>query len=206
MEGRLLFAGAAMLVVLAPGVYAGEEPHYRARAAAECPQDAVDAHVREQIALYGPRSKDREHFGFIYVLNGEIRSAVIRGHACAGADACSVDTADAAPLIPRGAKVLGEWHTHPQTGKASLLSPDDVRGARSNRHIRCYSAYYSQPDGDVYAWNPFQSSVPTAMHSAVFIDNYRRAARGDVRVAQVIARRPPADSPAEEQDENPAGP
>lgn len=184
MDARLLFASAAVFIFFSPGLYAGDGPHYRARAAAECPQDAVDAHVREQIAWYGPRSKDREHFGFIFVINGEIRSAVIRGHRCAGSDACSVDTADAAPLIPSGAKVLGEWHTHPQSSKASQLSADDVRGARNNRHIRCYSAYYSQPDGDVYAWNPSQTSVPTAMSSVVLIGNYRREVRDDVRLAR----------------------
>ena len=70
--------------------------------------------------------------------------------------------------------MLGEWHSHPQSSKAGLLSADDVRGARNNRHIRCYAAYYSQPDGDIYAWNPFQTSVPTAMFSRAFIGNYLR--------------------------------
>jgi hypothetical protein len=173
MDARVWFMGSAFLCLGALNVRANDAPDYRSTAAANCPQDGVDSHVREQFALYGPRSVDHEYFGIIFVLDGELKSAVVRGGRCGKSESCSVDTAKAAPLIPRGAKVLGEWHTHPHLSKARLLSADDVRGARNNRHIRCYAAYYSQPDGDIYAWNPFQTSVPTAMKSIVLIGNYR---------------------------------
>jgi hypothetical protein len=120
---------------------AAEETHaYRIAAKAECPLDAVDAHVREQIAKYGPLSSDREYFGFIFIVKGEIGSAITRGRLCYSHTSCAVDTALAAPRIPKGAKVLGEWHTHPKLSSA-LLSDDDVRGAQNNRRIRCYARH-----------------------------------------------------------------
>ena len=142
MDARLWFVSASLLVLATADVRGGQDPDYRKAAAVECPQDAVDAHVREQIASYGPRSKDREYFGFIFFFEGAIGSAVIEGRSCPNSNSCSIDTAKAAPLIPKGAKVLGEWHTHPQLGKATNLSAEDVRGAQNNRHIRCYAAYY----------------------------------------------------------------
>jgi len=174
MDARVWFFGVSLLALGTHVARGAQTPDYRVAAAAACPQDIVDAHVREQFAVYGPLSRDREYFGFIFAFEGAIGSAVIQGRTCFKSDSCSIDTAKAAPLIPKGAKVLGEWHTHPQSIKALGLSPDDVRGARNNRHIRCYAAYYSQPDGDIYAWNPFQSSVPTAMFSRVLIGSYRR--------------------------------
>jgi hypothetical protein len=183
MDIRRSIVGLSLLVFSALNTHAGEVTDYRAQAADECPQSEVDAHVREQLATYGPRSKDREYFGFIFVAGGEIGSAVIEGRRCPDPNECSIDTAEAAPLIPKGAKVLGEWHTHPRQSGARTLSIDDVRGARNNRHIRCYAAYYSQPAGDIYAWNPFQTSVPTATASLVLIGSYRRESAAETHFA-----------------------
>jgi hypothetical protein len=158
---------------------AQEAPDYRAAAATECPQDMVDSHVREQFAIYGPRSRDREYFGFIFLFEGVINSAVIEGPRCPNSNSCGINTAKAAPLIPKGARVLGEWHTHPQSGNAGILSLEDVGGARGNRLIHCYAAYYSKPDGDIYAWNPLQTSVHTAMASCVLIGSYRHESSPD---------------------------
>jgi len=152
---------------------------------AGCPQDMVDAHVREQFAIYGPRSKTHEYFGYIFLYEGAVGSAVARGWSCSKSNSCSTDTARAASLVPKGAKVLGEWHTHPESSKAGFLSAEDVRGARNNSHIRCYAAYYSQPDGDIYAWSPLQATIHTAMASRVLIGNYRRE-RGGLTLHQVV--------------------
>jgi hypothetical protein len=140
--------------------------------AADCSQSAVDAHVREQFALYGPRSEKYEYFGFVYLHEGVIGSAVIRSRACSKAGRCVVDSAAAIGLVPRTAKLLGEWHTHPRHGSPSL-SMDDVRGAYSNRHIRCYRAFYSTPSGEIYRWSTDQSSVPVAMASRVQVPGLR---------------------------------
>jgi hypothetical protein len=134
--------------------------------AADCLQPAVEAHVREQFALYGPRSGNHEYFGFVYLHEGLIGSAVLRSRACSKAGRCVVDIGRAIELIPRTAKLLGEWHTHPRHGSRSL-SKDDVRGAYNNRHIRCYRAFYSTPSGEVYRWSTDRISVPTAMASRV---------------------------------------
>lgn len=141
----------------------------------ECPVHEVEAHVRQEIAVYGPLSVDREYFAFVYLREGVLSSAVIRGNVCGKAGHCTLNTAPAAALIPKGAKVLGEWHTHPHDG-APGLSMDDVRGARNNRHIRCYAAFYARPNGDIMAWDPQETSVPTAMNSRVLIGNYRELA------------------------------
>lgn len=203
MDARIWFVGLWLLMAGSAVAIGGQEPDYRTAAAASCPQDAVDAHVREQLASYGPLSNDREYFGFIFLFEGEIGSAITRGHYCRNLDSCAVNTALAAPRIPKGAKVLGEWHTHPRLSSAATLSADDVRGAQNNRHIRCYAAYYSQPDGDIYAWNPFQTSVPTAMSSLVLIGNYWRTARDHTHPdSNLIAMRLPADQPPGEQDEH----
>jgi hypothetical protein len=95
----------------------------------------------------------------------------MRGNTCRNLEHCTLNTALAARMIPAGAKVLGEWHTHPHQG-ASGLSKDDVRGAWNNRHIRCYAAYYARPNGDILAWDPQETSVPTAMDSRVLVGNY----------------------------------
>jgi hypothetical protein len=136
-----------------------------------CPVDEVDAHVRQQMLEYGPRSLKREFFAFIYMKDGVIASAVVRGNECRSVDHCPTSTAPAAALIPKGAKVLGEWHTHPRGG-SSMLSMDDVHGAHANGRIRCYGAYYGKPDGEIFAWDPGQTSVPTAMATRVPIGNY----------------------------------
>jgi len=141
-----------------------------------CSRVAVAAHVWHQIELYGPLSIKREYFGFIYLAAGTIRSAIVRGRTCSTAHICGVDTATAFAQIPRGAQVLGEWHTHPKGG-SEALSAEDVRGASNNRHIACYQAFYGQPDGGVYAWDPNQMTVRTAMGSRQVIEEGRQADR-----------------------------
>ena len=158
---------------------AQEVPGYRREAAHDCLLAAIDAHAIAQFAKYGPLSKVREYFGFIYLYKGEIASAVTRGSSCK--NSCGVNTAAAAAQIPSGAEPLGEWHTHPHESRAGTLSTEDVRGAYNNRRIRCYAAYYSQPDGDIYAWDPQQSLVPDAMTSRVHIGNYAAGRRPGAR-------------------------
>lgn len=136
-----------------------------------CDRDDVDTHVRDQIQLYGPRSARHEYFAFVYLYQRTLASAVVRGSECRSADRCMLDTAPAAKLIPRGARVVGEWHTHPHQG-SNVLSQEDVRGAYNNRHIRCYVAYYAKPNGEILTWDLQQTSVPTAMASRVVIGNY----------------------------------
>ena len=159
-----------VLLVFATATKAQEASGYRAESARDCLRDAIDAHVRAQFAKYGPLSKDREYFGFIFRFRGEIGSAVTRGGSCK--NSCGVNTAAAAAQMPSGARPLGEWHTHPRQSRAGTLSTEDVRGAYNNRRIRCYAAYYSQPDGDIYAWDPQQSLVPDAMASRFYLGNY----------------------------------
>lgn len=139
--------------------------------ASECMRGEVEAHVREQFALYGPQSGNHEYFGFIYLHEGVIGSAVTRSRPCPN-EKCVVDSTEALRLIPRPATVLGEWHTHPHGGSAAL-SKHDVLGAYGNRHINCYSAFYSTPAGDIYAWDPSRISVPVAMASRAPLGNYK---------------------------------
>ena len=168
---------ACILALLSGVTPAQDAAQYRTEAAPDCLREAVDAHVVEQISRYGPLSRNREYFGFVFVFHGQLGSAVTRGHRCWNEKECSIDTRLAAPLIPKGAKVLGEWHTHPRDSGAETLSPDDMQGAYDNRHIRCYAAYYSQPKGNIYAWDSQRAMVPEAMASLVFIGNYVLAAR-----------------------------
>lgn len=142
-----------------------------AQVGAECPDDEVRAHVLTQFEIYGPRSLKNEYFGFIYRSNEVIASAMVRGGRCSKRGDCTVNTARAAKHIPRGAKVLGEWHTHTRNG-SRFLSALDVQGAYANRHIRCYMAYYSTPDGNIQSWDPGASSVPIAMHSVAQLGAY----------------------------------
>ena len=166
-----------VLWVFSTATEAQEGPCQRDESACDCMRNAATAHVLAQIATYGPLSRDREYFGFVYVLHGEIGSAIARGRRCWSFKECSIDTAQAAQLIPKGAKVLGEWHTHPHEGGAESLSIDDVRGAYNNRQIRCYAAYYSQPNGRIYAWDPKQSMVSDALTSRFYLGNYRSERR-----------------------------
>jgi len=156
-----------------------------ADAAPPCDRDAVDSHVREQIQVYGPLSSKREYFGFIYLYEGQVASAVARGSICGSTPACGVQTRNAAQQIPPGARVLGEWHTHPHQGSA-LLSKEDVRGAYNNRHIRCYFAYYAKPNGEIVAWDPQQLSVPIAMASRALVGNYARQAQPQLHASAGI--------------------
>lgn len=141
--------------------------------ASECLRKEVEAHVREQFAIYGPRSADHEYFGFIYLQDGIIGSAVTRSRPCHGAK-CMVDSGEALRSMPKSAKVLGEWHTHPHDG-AKGLSREDVWGAYNNRHISCYLAFYSTPDGAIYTWDPKHVAVPSAMASRAPLGNYNEA-------------------------------
>lgn len=142
------------------------------QASAECLREEVEAHVRLQFAIYGPQSVRHEYFGFIYVHDGVIGSAVTRSGDCPTMK-CAVDSSKALRAVPRPAKVIGEWHTHPHDGSPSLSS-HDVRGAYRNRHIDCYLAFYSTPAGEIYAWNVKQISVPVAMASRAPIGNYNQ--------------------------------
>lgn len=159
---RLAIAACSWMGIAAAG-HAADEP-------AACELDAVAKHVREQIRLYGPQSQQREFFAFIYRFEGRVMSAVVRGNECRSKDRCTTDTSIAAKQIPKGARVLGEWHTHPQVNGSRGLSAEDVKGAHRNRGIRCYMPYYSTPDGEIYAWDASKTSVPTAMNSRVLVD------------------------------------
>jgi hypothetical protein len=170
---RLFFA--TVLLVTAVHAYA-DSP------ASACLDQEVETHVRQQFAIYGPRSGSHEYFGFIYLHDGLIGSAVTRSRTCAAVGKCVVDSSKAIQSVPRSAKVLGEWHTHPHNGSASL-SRNDVRGAYNNRHISCYFAFYSTPSGQIYAWNPRQISVPIAMASRAPVGNYREAPSAKESVA-----------------------
>ena len=159
---RLCLTAALMMIAFCARAGDGES---------DCLRKEVEAHVRQQFALFGPRSDQHEYFGFIYLHNGVIGSAVTRSEQCRG-EKCVVDSAQALRSIPRPATVLGEWHTHPHGGSPSL-SREDVRGAYSNRHISCYTAFYSTPSGEIYAWNPNRVSVPIAMASRAPVGNYK---------------------------------
>lgn len=141
-----------------------------ADAACTCDRDEIVAQARLEFEIYGPLSVGYEYFGFIYHDGERLRSAVVRSRRCKAGN-CVIEVDEAGRKIPRGAVVLGEWHTHPHDG-AAQLSPHDVRGAYRNRHVRCYTAFYSRPDGAIYAWNPAQMSVPTAMASREHLGSY----------------------------------
>lgn len=158
------------LVLFAATAAAGS-PDSRHEATAACALDRVHGHVRDQFAQFGPQSANREYFGFIYLFDDQVASAVVRGKECRSADRCITRIDAAARAIPKGAKLLGEWHTHPMSSGSSALSADDVRGARHYRHIPCYEAYYSTPRGEIYMWNVTRTSVPSAMATRVHLGN-----------------------------------
>ena len=120
----------------------------------ECFAEEVEAHVLEQYGIYGPLSTNREYFGFIYRHEGAIASAIARGSKCRWTQTCEVNTRDAAAQIPKGAKVLGEWHTHPHSTGSQGLSPTDVRGANKNLHVHCYRAFFSKSNGEILFMEP----------------------------------------------------
>ena len=153
--------------LVAPGAHAEE-----VEAQSACFEGEVVLHVRAQFEHYGPRSEQIEFFGFIYRKDGRVESAVTRGTNCGRQSDCVVNPVFALRRIPKGAKVLGEWHTHPRIGTRDL-SLDDVRGANENRHIPCYSAYYSSPDGEIFRWNIAATSVAAAMASLTPVGKYR---------------------------------
>jgi len=148
-----------------------------------CARDEVLTHVLAQFRLYGPLSRNREYFGFIFRSGSEIQSTVVQGSVCGFNKACRVDTEPAARGIPPGAKVLGEWHTHPHRDGSRILSIADVRGAYRNRRIRCYSAYYSEPNGEINTWDVNTDSVPVAMNSRSLLGNYRDPAKDPAIIA-----------------------
>jgi hypothetical protein len=155
----------------------------RAAEPSECFGAQIEAHVIEQFHIYGPLSRRREYFGFIYRIDGVIGSAVTRGIGCRWAGPCEVNTRRAAEKIPQGAKVLGEWHTHPHELGSLLLSDADVRGANDNRGIRCYRAFFSTSNGEVLSWDPRVVVVSIAMSTAVRLGNYRQPRGGSARLA-----------------------
>jgi hypothetical protein len=138
-----------------------------------CFEDQVIQHVREQFAIYGPRSSQFEFFGFIYLKDGRVESAVTRGVVCRDRSECVVNTVFALRRVPRGAKVLGEWHTHPDFHQSDTLTTEDVLGAQANRHVRCYNAFYSNSNGDFYRWDIEAPNVAAAMASRTRLGNYR---------------------------------
>jgi hypothetical protein len=165
---------AALLLAVCADAPADDAP--------QCLSDSVEAHVRQQFATFGPLSVNHEYFGFIYRLGGSVDSAVVRGSRCV-ARSCVIDVARAGALLPAGAVIVGEWHTHPRSGEARL-SAQDVLGAYRNRNLGCYSAFYSDPKGAVYSWNPRRGMVNTAMASRVHIGNYPAARQNGGTVAR----------------------
>ena len=172
LASRVLFA-VLLLAVSMKGTAGG---------APDCPAESIQAHVRQQYAVYGPMSLDNEYFGFIYRVGDSIDSAVTRGSRCI-AGSCIVNIAQAAARIPAAAVIVGEWHTHPRHGMAEL-SENDVYGAYRNRKLGCYSAFYSEPDGGIYEWNPQRGSVRGAMNSRIRVGNYAAARVGGRTVAR----------------------
>jgi len=77
------------------------------------------------------------------------------------------------------------------------LSVQDVRGAFHNRHIRCYTAFYSAPNGDIYRWDVSQTSVPTAMNTREYLGNHH-----DPPVVAVAPLRPGKVRPRAELPED----
>jgi hypothetical protein len=165
---------AVLLATVCVGVNASDAP--------QCRSDSIEAHVRQQFAAFGPLSVNHEYFGFIYRLGADLDSAVVRGSRCV-ARSCVIDVARAGALVPAGAVIVGEWHTHPRNGEARL-SEQDVLGAYRNRNLGCYSAFYSEPDGAIYSWNPRRGMVTTAMASRIHIGDYVGARENGSAVAR----------------------
>jgi len=182
-----------LLAGLSAAAYAEDERDSSADPA--CPRVEVLAHVQAQFRLYGPLSERREYFGFVYRSNGEVESSVAIGNVCSSNQFCGLKIAPAAKAIPAGAKVLGEWHTHPRIDGSRNLSVADVRGAFQNRHIRCYSAFYSAPNGDIYRWDVSQTSVPTAMNTREYVGNHHDPPAVAVADLQAGKVRPLAELP-----------
>jgi hypothetical protein len=162
------FAHSSILVLMAaiPVCRGAEMP--------DCFTEEVEAHVIAQFRIHGPLSRDREYFGFVYRYEGKIESATARGTPCHSGQPCEVKTARAAAKIPKGAKVLGEWHTHPREFAADTLSLADVRGANDNRHIRCYRAFFSTSKGHIFTWDANATAVRAAMESMALLGDYRK--------------------------------
>ena len=184
-RGNLRARYLAVLALFSAGAAAQAEDESRPAQRSDCDVAAVIAHVQEQYRIYGPRSDDYEYFGFIYRVEGELASVVVRSNECRGADKCTINLAPAAKRIPQGAKVMGEWHTHPHLNGSRMLSSEDVRGAHNNVHIRCYAAYYAAADGEIFAWDPRSTSVVTAMNSRILLGSY--PLRGEQGTASYVA-------------------
>ncbi len=193
---RARFLALFALLMGAHAARSGEDATSTTKSGCDLP--GVLEHILGQFRHYGPRSDDHEYFGFIYRLDGEIASAVTRGTRCNGTEGCVTNTRFAAQRVPKGSKVLGEWHTHPLAGSRQLTL-EDVRGANNNAGIRCYVAYYSAPDGEIYAWDPRSTSVPAAMSTRSLVGQY--GLRDSPAVADVALRagkvRPLAELPEE---------
>jgi hypothetical protein len=178
-----LFAALLMVASTSSGA-ADPEPD------SGCPREAVDAHVQDQYRIYGPQSEKNEFFGFIYRLNGCSAAPWCAAASVAGPDRCTVDTGGAAAGIPKEAKVLGEWHTHPHRTGSRGLSADDVRGAQHDARLGCYRAFYVTPEGEIHSWNASSTSVPTAMNSRVALGNYRQDSLRDTRTLASVGIQP----------------
>jgi hypothetical protein len=165
---NILLRSMAILALFSATVQCGaDEPP-------DCLLRQVESHVMDQFRLFGPLSGEREYFGFIFLKDGKIASATARGGTCQWREPCEVSTRRAAAKIPAGARVLGEWHTHPRTAGSRDVSLSDVRGANANRHLPCYHAFFSTPGGDILSWNPNESDTEAAMASAVRLGSYRQ--------------------------------
>lgn len=180
-----------VLALTIASIEAGAWDGATARPAITCDPAAVVAHVREQFQIHGPLSAKNEYFGFIYRLDGQIASAVVRGKRCRAVDNCSIDAEAAARQIPLRAKILGEWHTHAHLSGSRMLSARDVVGAGQNSHLSCYAAFYSTPDGEIYGWDPRSSSVVSAMGSRVSLGRYLRKPDPAATPLLVVAEHPP---------------
>lgn len=166
--GRTRLLLNLILILACAAATAADDSEQRHVAPNTCATAALHEHVREQFAEFAPQSTHREYFGLIYLFDGRLASAVVRGKECRRSDRCVIDITSAARSIPRGARLLGEWHTHPRMGSHEL-SADDVRGARRFRRIPCYQAFYSTPLGEMYSWDVAQTSVPAAMATRVHL-------------------------------------
>lgn len=138
-------------------------------------QEQVDAFALEQFHIYGPQSARFEHFAFVYWLDGVLSQSHISAR-CTNSYACTINPARSLNEIPKRAKLLAEWHTHPHDG-ARTLSIHDVQGAHAigeqvRKYGRDYRAYYSDPAGHVFRWDTTTRDTLAANRSRVQIGSY----------------------------------
>ncbi len=138
-------------------------------------QNIIDGHAVSQMRVFGPQSKSNEFFGFIHGKDGKLDSSTVKGGQCRdGAGTCTMSEAklnEAKAGIPSGSKVFGEWHTHNHKGSPAL-SEADANGAYANRNIKFYSAYYADPNGNMYRWDANKRNAVRAGASKIYLGNY----------------------------------